>query len=149
MGRTRFVNRMEMLNLSTVAEAYTVRFGFFDSMTVVDGPTTVRGACFRYTNSVYGGNWQAVTKSLGVETSTDTGVAAALGAMRRFTIDSNANGTEVRFFIDDNLVATHTSNIPTAGVGYGINFLKSAGTIASIPARSDYFVVEQIFNVLR
>lgn len=69
------------------------------------------GVYFRSTN---GANWFAITRSGGVETATNTGVAlSALGTFQDLFFDINAAGTQVRFYIGGSLVATHTTNIPS------------------------------------
>jgi hypothetical protein len=61
-------------------------------------------------------NWKAVTRLGGVETETDTGVAVGVSTDYRFKIIRRivADGgiSDVRFYINESLVATHTTNIP-------------------------------------
>ncbi len=54
-------------------------------------------------------NWFAVTRNAGVQTRTDTGVAAGTD-FAYFSYINNV-GTSYSFFINDVLVATHTTNI--------------------------------------
>ena len=118
-------------------EQGTVRVGFIDSAT---GEST-EAAMFRY-GGTSNGNFIAVTRSANVETgtATDTGVAVATGTYYRLSV--YWDGTSVRYYIDDVLVATHTTNIwSTAPSGVGCMILKSAGTNAR--------VVGSIYNTIK
>jgi len=116
--------------LSTVSEEFVLWFGFADNLTSSTLPT--RGAFFRYDRLNEGANWQCVTRSGGVETVTDSGVAVVAGftqAGTKLEVNVNKAGGSVSFTIDDSKVATHTTNINTSGrQGYGGTILKSAGT---------------------
>ena len=59
-----------------------------------------------------GANWRCYTTVGGVSTDTDSGIAFATGAFKTFKII--ATPTSIAFYIDGSLVATHTTNIPTA-----------------------------------
>lgn len=76
-------------------------------------------------------NWKTETDLAGVTTTTDTGVAVVASVVtlqNRFTI--SATTTQVLFFIDGVLVATHTTNIPTVSLQRGISVVRtgSSGT---------------------
>lgn len=110
--------------------------GFFDTSGVIN---QVDGAFFLYdsqgvsTGSAASGNWQLVTASNSVRTFTTSSVAIDNTNLQKLRIDVNAAGTSVQFYINDTLVGTHTTNIPTgAARQFGLgNFLqKSAGTTA-------------------
>lgn len=58
-------------------------------------------------------NYQCVTSVGGVRTLTTTSIVVTAGAWTRLRIEVNASGTSVSFFINGNLIATHTTNIPT------------------------------------
>lgn len=127
-------------DLSTLAETYIIRCGFLESNNA-DGTDA---ALFRYQYDINGGRWQAVTRSNSVETSTDTGITFAVNTVYRLEVRSDAAGN-VRFYIDDVLVATNTTNIPTGGArttGYGLHIVKSAGLTARV-VDVEYFFVEQ------
>lgn len=124
-GRHRLRWDAQLASLSDGTDTFTTRLGFLDSVT--GEPSN--GAYFRYTHSVNGGEWQAVTRAAGVETATDTNVAATT-SFASFEIEVNTAGTSVAFFIGGVLVATNTTNIPTGGnlTGIGASHIKSAGT---------------------
>jgi len=84
---------------------------------------------FQYTSGVNSGNWQIVTSNAGTTTTANTSTAAVTG-FTRFTIDINAAGTSVAFFINGTAVANSpiATNIPTAGIAPLMQIVKSAGT---------------------
>lgn len=57
-------------------------------------------------------NWFAVSRSSAVETRTDTGIAAQTASFVKFKISAIAESASVKFYIDNVLVATHTTNLP-------------------------------------
>lgn len=80
---------------------------------------TAKGVFFRAQAAGAGVNIFCVTKNgasgSGLETTTDTGISANGPEYHLFEII--ATSTSVKFYIDGNLVATHTTNIPTTGIG--------------------------------
>lgn len=115
--------------LSTVSEEYVVLYGFTDTAA---STTPTRGAYFRYDRLNEGGSWIAVTESGSTETTTDTGVEVTAGftqAGQKLKIVVDADGGAIRFYIDDVLEATHTTNINTASRGGFVGIIeKTAGT---------------------
>jgi hypothetical protein len=146
--RSRFASKASIHTLSNGTETYTSRMGFLDAV----GSEPTDGCFFRYTDSVNSGKWQAVTRSNGVETATDTGVTVVADAWKLFEVDVNAAGTSVVFKIDGSTVATNTTNIPTGAgreTGYGVMAQKSAGTTATSPLYLDFAEVEINFASAR
>jgi hypothetical protein len=127
-GRHRARWDVQFAAASDGTETYTARVGFIDSTS--GEPTD--GVFFRYTHSVNSAQWVCVTRAAGVETTTNTSVTLGVGTYRVFEIEVNAAGTEVKFYLDGTLVATHTANIPTstARTALGAAIVKSAGTTA-------------------
>jgi len=113
--------------LNTLADgtnSYRVFLGFNSSPSANAGVTT-RSAGFFYSNAT--ANWQAYTYNSSIGTTTDTGIAASTAAFNTFLV--RANGTSsVEFLINNVLVATHTTNIPSAAVTPYFSILKTAGT---------------------
>ena len=117
--------------LSTASQEFTLWYGVMDQLEGSTVPS--RGVFFRYDRLATGDdNWRAVTRSGGVETVTDTGVAVTAGFTQtgvKLKIVIDLDGGEARFYIAETLVATHTANINTSGrQGYGMRIIKSAGT---------------------
>lgn len=129
--------------LSDGTDTYTLHVGFGDSQ-VAGNPTD--GIFLRYTHGTNSGKFEAVTRSNGTETATDTGVTVAIDTWYRLDIVVNEDASEVEFWLreadtgDSNLVATNTTNIPS-GTGretaVQASILKSAGTTARL-AHVDY-----------
>ena len=115
--------------LNTLADgtnSYRVFLGFNNSPSANAGVIT-RSAGFFYSNAT--ANWQAYTYNSSVGTTTDTGIAASTSAFNTFLV--RANGTSsVEFLINNVLVATHTTNIPSAAVTSYFSMLKTAGLTA-------------------
>lgn len=84
--------------------------------------------CYFYSQN--GGNFFARTIDSGNDTgtNTDTGVAFTVGTQRFLEIRVNAAGTQVQYFIDGNLVATHNANITTTVCGFGALYVRQAAT---------------------
>ena len=106
-GRLTFIT--SSANFQAANADASFRLGLFDATTYGDPPD---GIFFRASGI---GNWYAVTRALNIETATDCGVAQST-SFRQFKIVSNSNGTSIGFHIDGVLKATHTTNIPTAGI---------------------------------
>lgn len=114
-------------NLSGGAQQYTVVAGFRDTTAT---HTVTEGAFFRYGSGATSSatDWEFVTCTGGVETVTDTGVAAGISSFDRYEIQMDADGLEARAYINDTLVATHTTNLPAGTFMAPAGIYKSAGT---------------------
>lgn len=119
---------MSLEDLSNGTNRYEVRFGCSTDYGI--GISDQNGVFFRYVDNVNGGRWQCVTRSGGVETATNSGIAVAADTAYKLEIHGNATGTSMGFYINGSLVATNTTNIPTIttmkGIGSGIQ--KAAGS---------------------
>lgn len=145
LGAARFRSRQRVPVLSDAVTTYVFRAGFQDNQS----GEAVDGAFFRYTHSVNGGRFEAVTRSNNTETAADTGVTVATGTTYVLDIAVNAAGTSVVFTINGAVVATNTTNIPTASgreTGFGLSVIRSVGTAATSPLHYDYLWVEQLFT---
>jgi len=139
-GRATSLGIVKLTTLSDGTETFTTTGGFQDTFT----GDSVDGVYFRYTHSVNSGQWQCVSRSNSVETVTNTSIAPSTSVFQTMFIDINAAGTEALFYIDDVLVATHTTNIPTGiarVTGHGWNHRKSVGTAARILQLDLYEVI--------
>ena len=96
--------------LSDAAQRFIAAFGFIN---VSAAGNSTNGAYFRYTDNVNSGAWVCVTVSGGTETATNT-TSTADTLYHTFAIEVNEAGTSVDFKIDGVVVATNTTNIPTA-----------------------------------
>jgi hypothetical protein len=136
-GAARYQSAIAFVTPSDATNTYVFRDGFIDSITA----ESTDGAFFRYTNAVNAGKLQAVTRSNGVETATDTGITVTAGLKTRLKIEVNAAGTQALFYVNGTLVATNTTNIPTAAgreTGYGLYVQRTVGTVAVNAIDVDY-----------
>jgi len=99
------------VELSDATNRYVLRAGH--SSAGVPPPADLNfGVTFEYIDNENGGRWQALTVDGSAETSTDTGITVVASTWYKLEVETNAAGTISTFFIDDVLVATHTTNIP-------------------------------------
>ena len=125
-NRLSIAYRFKVNTLADGTNSYRVFLGFNNSTSSNSTPTT-RSAGFFYSNAT--ANWQAYTYNGSVGTTTDTGIAAVAGSFDTFLVRTNG-ATSVQFLINNVIVATHTTNIPTAAVCPYLSVLKTAGTTA-------------------
>lgn len=144
-GRAYFRARADLASLSDGTNTFTVRHGFITEISAESND----GVFFRYAHSVNSGKWQCVTRKANVETASDSGITAVAGTDRLFEIVVNAGGTSVDFKIDGSVVATHTTNIPVVGIGFGSMAVRPAGTASISAQQIDYMHVRVDLTVTR
>lgn len=113
--------------LSDANDAYELWWGIADTSSTIP----VNAVAFHYTHSASAGNWEAITRSAGTSTVTDTGVVYATTIWRSWRIEINAAGTSCAFYLDGTLVATNTTNIPTVALGYVMAIVKIGGAVGT------------------
>jgi len=133
-----------MPTLPDGTESYGVRCGF---VAATNGDAN-NDICFRYSNAA--ATWYAVTDSGGTETATaiSSTYNPVADTFQKLAIRVDERGKEVNFYINDVLVATHKTNIPTAAIGAGIHITKTAGTTARA-LKLDYQSVKAFQTTLR
>jgi hypothetical protein len=110
--------------LSTAAQEYVSRFLFGDSLVAADHTD---GIYFEYDRAAApaGDTWSCVTAAGGVYTRTKVATAVVAGTWYRLRVllivQAGAPTHQALFYIDDVLVATHTTNIPTGAQRYAPN----------------------------
>lgn len=121
--------------LATVAQDYTLRIGFMNDE--VNDPTN--GAYFEYNRSLNGNIWTCITNNGGSKTTT-TSIAVIVGETLSLKIVVSGSNI-VNFSINDIIVASHTTNIPTGSCGIIITMTKTNGSsnIVSWIADQIYF----------
>jgi hypothetical protein len=132
-GRKSFTSRIWVLALSDVTNRYNILNGFSNG----NNSTVSSGAAFIYdeggvgTGTTASPNWQIITANGGVRTNFVTSVPVNITTWYSFKIETNANDTEVYYYINDVLVRTETTNIPGVGVANiqpYISITKNTGT---------------------
>jgi hypothetical protein len=97
-------------------------------------------------------NWQCVTVANLVRTLTTTTTAVTNGAWTKLRIEINTAGTSVTFYINNTLVATHTTNIPLASNNRFVLMKQGIQKVTGTTARlvyCDYLGYENILTTPR
>ena len=144
----KFETLIRIAALSDGTNTYTFRAGFIDSGSA-ESPD---GVFFRYTNGVNSGNWQLIARSNNSETATNSSSAVAAATWYRLTIIVNPAGTSAEFFVNGTSIGTVGTTIPTGagrGTGFGVMFLKSAGTADNSVLDEDYLEVVGYSNIIQ
>lgn len=115
---------VQVPTLSDGTNTYTLYMGFGNSSGA--GEFT-DGAYFVYSHGINSGNWRASTANSSTRTTLDSAVAVDTD-YHLLTIDMNAAGNSVEFFVDGVSIGTITTNIPSSGNGIILKIEKSVGT---------------------
>lgn len=120
-------------SLSDATNRYNIVAGLHDN--IATAPNAVDGVYFHYRDNLNTGKWQAVTYSTttGATSTADTGITVAASTWYCLRVEVNAAATEAKFYIDEALVATITTNVPvgsTDQTGVCVGIRKAAGTTA-------------------
>ena len=112
--------------LSSGTQRYELVAGFANHLS-----TYSNGLFFRYRDDENAGNWSAVKRIAGVETTADTGITVTTNTLYRLEIETDAAWSTATYYINGTQVATH-STLPSAASTYGmvISNQKIAGTTA-------------------
>lgn len=133
-------------DLSTAGEEYIYRVGLGDNAL---GDNT-DGIYFEY-DRLSSVNWRCCTANSSTRTKNNSTTAVAADAWLHMVVVVNAAGTEAKFYINDVLIDTITTNLPagtTRQFTENISIVKSAGTTARL-VYHDYSYLEQVFTVAR
>jgi hypothetical protein len=152
-GAISYEVNVNVETLSTLAQRFFDMFGFIGN----NNFNTTNGVYFLYDeggvitgNPSGSANWKCVTISASTRTFTTTSVAVTASAWVKLRIEINAAATSVGFYINDVLVATHTTNIPTSSAPiciYNLH-LKQTG-LTSLTTYLDYIAYRKIFTSTR
>ena len=143
------------IEVNTLSDA-TNRFRFVSGFgNVASSGTETNGAFFTYdeggvsNGTIASPNWQCVTTVGAVRTLTTTSVAVTT-TWTKLRIIVNADATEVKFYIDGTLVATHTTNIPVLPNRFKVKQMiaKALGT-GNRFVYCDYIFYENTLTTLR
>lgn len=134
IGSIRYLARISVGNLATVAQDFITVTGIGNTMT--DEPTS--GVYFMYNRSI-SSNWLACTANGGTRTRIDTGIPVTTSWFK-LSYEINAAGTSVTFYVGNTSVATITTNIPTSHLGFiPVLGRKTNGTTNIFLWRIDYW----------
>lgn len=142
--------------LSNITNRYVARSGYVNNSA---GLSTSIGMYFLYDEGgVYGtatasANWLCVCFTSGSPTIVDSGIpviSSPANPLQKLQIFDSGTGNNVKFYIDNALVATITTQIPTSSqtLSAGNIITKQAGTTARI-MYDDYVEAKEKFNTPR
>jgi hypothetical protein len=137
--------------LSTVTERYSYGVGFMDNAAanlITDGAILLYDEGGVTTGSAASANWQCVSANAGNRTYTTSSIPVTTGR-QKLRIEVNAAGTQVLFYVNGALAATHLTSsghhipttVHTSVFGMGWVLLKSIGNTARV-VNTDYFKVQ-------
>lgn len=153
VGKKTSESKVSVDNLSTSVERYVCFFGYVSSLNSLNQNNAMY---FLYdeggvsTGSTASPNWQCVCASGGTRTFVTTSVPVtdiSSGAMQKLRIDDDGTGTNVMFYIDEVLVATITTNVPTSAnqLANTVRIVKNTGTTQRV-LYVDYMTMAEKFN---
>lgn len=136
-GRFVYETSIKLPTLSSGSQRYKVQIGIADDN---GSGTPTDGLWFEYSDSVNSGNWQYKSAQAGTTTTSNSSIAATT-SWTRLTIEVNAAGNSVDYYIGGvSAGSAIINNIPSganvATFAWGI--IKSIGTTAST-LQSDYW----------
>ena len=156
VGTLSFETYINIETLSNSTNRYIWGSGLMANANYLAAP---QGAYFiydeggAYTGNPFGAspNFRAVTVSSGFSrTITDTNISMTASSWYKLRIEVNSNNTQILFYINETLVATHTTNLPSISQGlfYSNWIIKTAGT-TSVQTFSDYLALRYSFTNTR
>lgn len=99
--------------LSTAAQEFISTFGFNDNSAFDAAGACTDGAFFKLDRVANGVNWITNTTSNGSNTATNTSTPVVAGTWYRLKVEVSTTNSNVKFYVNGTLVATHTLTIPT------------------------------------
>lgn len=127
-------------SLGNGTDNFKCYIGLHDGSSGAPDPTN--GIYIGYNYSTHATHWQCYTTASSVTTTTDSGVDATITTTwNRIAFLYDSSVPNVKFYINDTLVATHTTNLPSTTALIGPSFLiaKTAGT-NDRPMFMDYYI---------
>jgi len=132
---------LKIVTLSSGTNRYNMYVGFSSNFDVAP----VDGAYFEYIDNVNSGRYQCKTSATSTTTNSDSGITADTNWIN-LKIIINAAATNVTFYINNVLVATNTTNIPTANISPCIYLLNNGTASDTASVRLDAFLMSQTLN---
>jgi hypothetical protein len=149
-GLTVWETAINLTTLSNSTDRYQATAGF----TPASVAALANAICFAYdeggtmTGGSASANFQTITAGSSTRTFTDTGIPVVAGTWYKLRIEINAAGTQIKFYINGTLVATHTTNITTLPLPMSVSILKSVGT-TNRTMGIDYISFKEKFTTAR
>jgi len=118
--------RVQVASLSTLAQRYIIRAGIMDGNAAGD---PANGVYFKYSDNVNSGQWQGIARNASTSTTVNSTVAVTAAAWHKLRLQVNTAGTNVDFYVDDVLIGSATTNIPTGNpMRFMVTMEKTTGT---------------------
>ena len=150
-GEVVFETYVNINTLSTVTERFWDLFGFWANTNyngvAAYGFVYDEGGVLTNLGSA-SPNFKCTTFNGITRSNTTTTVAVTAQQWYKLRIVVNANNTQVQYFIDDVVVATHTSGTGVTSLSPRVVHTKTAGTTSRI-LYMDYFGIKQTFTSQR
>ena len=127
-------------SLSSASQRYIVMSGLMD-----DVAASANHCRFVYSDGINSGKWQIETMSASSGNVVDSTVEVLANTWYKLQIIINSTATEVKYYINNALVATVTNNIPAAVMHFMTVLNKTVGSTArTLSVDRHYF--KQNFN---
>jgi hypothetical protein len=143
--------KLQLAELATVSQDFCATFGFNNNLNYDANGACTNGANMQINRAVNGANWITNTVSGGTATTTNTSTAIAAATWYRLGILVSKTNSNVTFYVNGTLIATHTTNIPSGtSTPMGIQFKmdKTVGSSA-VDMYLDYFSAYGFFTTAR
>jgi hypothetical protein len=145
---------LNFTTLSVLGERFWSLFGFYTGSNFNNPANCIvitydEGGTFIFENP--SPNFKCVSRAAsGTRTTTITSIPVVAGQWYRLRISISNDGGTVTFFINNTLVGTHNTNLPTNATFLPVGSLlqKSSG-VAARAMQTDYFMYEEIFTTAR
>lgn len=147
-GELISISKVRLPVLSTAAQGFDIRIGFGDSISAADHTDSC--GYFEYSHDVNGGNWVIATANNATRTKTNTVVAPLANQWIYLKTITNSTATQTDFYINNNLVGSITTNIPTTttrAFDYTCFILKWVGTTARTLLTDRCFIARERTDV--
>jgi hypothetical protein len=102
--------RVRLPTLSTGVIGYQFRTGLLDLNTAGD---PANGIYFYYSEDVNGGSWRGVTRNASTSTNVDSAIPVVANTWYKLKFISKNNGANVDFYVNEVLMGSSATNIPT------------------------------------
>ena len=147
-GVSTLNNVVQIPVLGSASDRISLQIGYLDGFGGFQNGDPNNGIYFQYVDNVNSGQWQCITKASGTPTTTNTSVAANT-SFNNFSIVINAGGTSVGFYINGTLVATNTTNIPSALLAVIVSLGIGTSSGATMTAQWDLVDFSQVLTTSR
>lgn len=142
-----FETRIRIETLSTAAQTFIYWIGLTDSTFGTSATDPNNGVFIKYTDNGSGtgnnGKWEGVTRSAASPTAVASSSSVVANQWYKMRVSINAAGTQVDFYVDETLIGSSTTTIPTAYLHPVLKLRKTNGT-TNRTASADWFILRMV-----